>query len=555
MHNALIRGLHLVVAASLLATAMLITVLVVKKHRFDNCSMLFLTVLLTVNAVHRLIVGFNSESVVLFLVVVLINVVTGLLTVVEFLKLVCTASHKGDSGIKSNTDLFKCLTDHVLIVNRTTYKVLYSNDSLVLINTDFFSLVHAIDVCVIEHMLHNTTEVTCRIRLLDEHYTMYSCTSKEGVYNDFDVHYISLRDAQHRIDCSNALFVKQMQMSAIKNNSTLVTGLSHELITPLSIFEMSVSNNDLSSTKSPLLFLNYLIKRTIDSCRVLNGEILHPQMTFHAIDRIVAHVKESLIFFPTSVQLDVTNAVDSTIGVILCDFEWICSILISLIVNALENTTFGTVDLIITNDEQHICFEIVDSGSGIDENLIEYLFQPFSKLCTKSSHGIGLGLYNVSWRARLMFGFYGIKANAGGGCVFWVNLPLKTQDLQPVIDTVKSSNFDIKILVADDTITFRRLLVMKLKKLGYTNISQSENGGQALALLKAERFDLALIDFHMPILNGDEVIDEYLKDADADTTMMLLISADCLSVDLQQKFHCLKKPINFIILQNLISNI
>ncbi len=64
------------------------------------------------------------------------------------------------------------------------------------------------------------------------------------------------------------------------------------------------------------------------------------------------------------------------------------------------------------------------------------------------------------------------------------------------------SHKDIKILVVDDLVTMRDLLITSLNKLGFFNIDQVEDGDVALKFLLKEDFDLLITDWKMPNMTG-----------------------------------------------------
>ena len=65
----------------------------------------------------------------------------------------------------------------------------------------------------------------------------------------------------------------------------------------------------------------------------------------------------------------------------------------------------------------------------------------------------------------------------------------------------------MKVLVADDSPTQRRIIVQMLKRIGYTDVTEAENGQEALrALQKQSDFGLLLTDWNMPIMNGLELV-------------------------------------------------
>lgn len=71
-----------------------------------------------------------------------------------------------------------------------------------------------------------------------------------------------------------------------------------------------------------------------------------------------------------------------------------------------------------------------------------------------------------------------------------------------------------KILVVDDFSTMRRIIKGMLLGLGFINIHEANDGSTALQKIKAEKFDLVLTDWNMPIMSGLDMIKEVRADKD-----------------------------------------
>lgn len=64
----------------------------------------------------------------------------------------------------------------------------------------------------------------------------------------------------------------------------------------------------------------------------------------------------------------------------------------------------------------------------------------------------------------------------------------------------------MKLLVVDDSPTMRRIVVQMLKRIGYADIVEANDGKEALERLKAEGdFDMLVTDWNMPVMNGMEL--------------------------------------------------
>jgi serine phosphatase RsbU (regulator of sigma subunit) len=82
-----------------------------------------------------------------------------------------------------------------------------------------------------------------------------------------------------------------------------------------------------------------------------------------------------------------------------------------------------------------------------------------------------------------------------------------------------------RILVVDDIIDNRDVLVRRLQRLQLTDVAQAADGVEALRLLRAGSFDLVLLDVMMPNMNGIEVLETMKAEGLLDSTPVLMISA------------------------------
>ncbi len=78
-------------------------------------------------------------------------------------------------------------------------------------------------------------------------------------------------------------------------------------------------------------------------------------------------------------------------------------------------------------------------------------------------------------------------------------------------------NLDMNVLVVDDFATMRRIIKNVLKQIGFTKISEADDGKSALKVLKDGTFDLVLCDWNMPEMPGIDLLrkvrsDDQLKD-------------------------------------------
>ncbi|MBM3121582.1 MAG: PAS domain S-box protein [Chloroflexi bacterium] len=152
-------------------------------------------------------------------------------------------------------------------------------------------------------------------------------------------------------------------------------------------------------------------------------------------------------------------------------------------------------------DWVRITFE--DSGSGIPEADLPYIFEPFYS--TKGSEGTGLGLAQVFGIIRQHDGFILAESPPQGGACFTIYLPRESGQAEeaapPDLEPLEQGRGEL-ILVVEDNVATRQALCEILEMLNYRPV-EAENGLRALEVLEARR-DIALVisDMVMPQMGG-----------------------------------------------------
>ncbi len=82
----------------------------------------------------------------------------------------------------------------------------------------------------------------------------------------------------------------------------------------------------------------------------------------------------------------------------------------------------------------------------------------------------------------------------------------------------------MRLLVVDDSSTMRRIIRNNLKAVGYDDVLEAENGEGALARLQAEKVDLVITDWNMPVMNGLELVSAMRKADALKQTPILMVT-------------------------------
>jgi PAS domain S-box-containing protein len=211
-------------------------------------------------------------------------------------------------------------------------------------------------------------------------------------------------------------------------------------------------------------------------------------------------------------------------------------ILVNLVSNSVKFTATGEVVLTVQpfsdgTETQHIHFAVHDTGCGIPADRLERLFQSFSQVdasTTRNYGGTGLGLAISKRLTELMGGTIWVQSEIGMGSVFQFTIPRNVAPQQEGVPETGTNWSGKRILVVDDNATNRRILTTQLLKWELQPASAA-TPHEAIELLRQERFDLALIDFEMPDMNGVELA-RRLKDLGfVSGTRMILSSSSGIS--------------------------
>lgn len=146
---------------------------------------------------------------------------------------------------------------------------------------------------------------------------------------------------------------------------------------------------------------------------------------------------------------------------------------------------------------------VEDTGSGIPETDLPFVFEPF--FSTKGAEGTGLGLAQVFGIVRQHDGYILAESVAGASSRFTIYLPLETGEIvEPVLTELEplQQGQGETVLVVEDNVATRQALCEILEMLSYRTI-EAENGRRALEVLES-RHDIALVisDMVMPEMGG-----------------------------------------------------
>lgn len=370
---------------------------------------------------------------------------------------------------------------------------------------------------------------------------------------------------------------RERALEANEAKTQFLARMSHELRTPMNAI---VGLSDLVLERSTEEVNQKYLKIISDSSKNLLG-IINDILDYSKIeiqklnlykkqfnlDKMLHNIYELM-----SVNAEVKGVVlqvDKTCEFecdIIADESRITQILINLLSNAIKFTNKGKkVQLIVSVDKEDaenasITFQINDEGIGIEDSVLEKVFEPFHQADEKIGRqygGTGLGLAITKALVEIMGGKLEIKSAVGEGTSINVVLPIEVT-CTPLAKEEKITRIEnTKILVVDDMFPNRLLLKEVLETKGI-NVVEAENGREAIEILeKTDDIDLVLMDIQMPGLNGYQTTELIRKFNN--NISIIAVSADALQEHIEKALKSgmndyVTKPIDFDLLTRKIKD-
>jgi two-component system sensor histidine kinase/response regulator len=212
-------------------------------------------------------------------------------------------------------------------------------------------------------------------------------------------------------------------------------------------------------------------------------------------------------------------------------------ILVNLISNAIKFTASGEVTVRArlerdTESGRSVRVEVRDTGVGMTAEAQAKLFRPFSQVdasTTRQHGGTGLGLAICQQLVHRMGGEIGVESSPGVGSTFWFTLRLDRAVGRDRSADVDARLLGLRVLAVDDSATNREILRVQLAAAGM-RCDAASSGEGALALLEAaaergEPYVLAILDHHMPAMDGCELARRIKADARIASVRLVMLGS------------------------------
>ncbi len=336
-----------------------------------------------------------------------------------------------------------------------------------------------------------------------------------------------------------------------------LANMSHEIRTPMNavigmthlLYETNPSDAQkeyLDSLRFSADSLMGIITNILDLSKIEAGEIEFEQRTFN-LPELLKSLQQTFQFKVREKPISVVLEIDSNIkNHFIGDSVRLTQILTNLLGNSSKFTEKGTIGvrtkiLASTKDQYILQFQIHDTGIGIEKKNIGKIFENFKQAeigITRKFGGTGLGLTIVKQLIELQGGSIEVQSKKGQGSVFTIVMPFKNSGIllselsmkEEMVSNAAEILKSIELLVVEDNIMNQKL-IKRILELWECPHEIASNGVHALEFTKKKKYDLILMDIHMPEMDGCETtinIRSDLNNINHETPIIALTAAALL---------------------------
>ena len=398
------------------------------------------------------------------------------------------------------------------------------------------------------------------------------CGELARVFNQMTENLKSSREQlEMTVDTLKTTQAQLIQSEKLSGIGEFVAGVAHELNNPLtSVMGFSELLKRADQDPQHQRFLEMIHKSALRCQKIVQSLLSfarrhQPERKLASLNELIEGAVEILQYQMRTGNIEVTTRLDRELPKAMVDSHQVQQVFLNIINNARQaieaHRPAGWVR--ITSERQgdraRVIFE--DSGPGIPEQNLLKVFDPF--FTTKDvGKGTGLGLSLCYGIIREHGGTITVRSKPGEGATFVIELPLVMNpdaaeqgsppaagtggNLSEMLAPSPRDGAGKKVLVIDDEEPILQMVSEALAEHGY-QVDTAADGETGLRRLTQTRYDLALCDWKMPGLNGQQVYERLRTTNPALSERLIFITGDVINDKAQSflrdcKKVCLTKP-------------
>jgi PAS domain S-box-containing protein len=380
-------------------------------------------------------------------------------------------------------------------------------------------------------------------------------TTLQNTLDELETYQTELED-RVRLRTAELAQARDLAESAARVKSEFLANMSHEIRTPMNAIvgltylalkaETSLRvRGYLQSIQRSSEHLLGIINDILDFSKIEAGK-LEIDMTDFDLERQLNNAVALVADNAAQKGLEIIIAVDDSVPPYLRgDPLRVGQILVNFTNNAVKFTEEGEITLRVTVDqmlhpdssqpEVLLRFAVTDTGIGIDGTKLSGLFHSFRQVdgsITRKFGGTGLGLAISKRLAELMGGTVGVESDPGRGSTFWFTarfgISTKGPEQLPVVQDLRVDLRGKRVLLVDDNDVAREVIQEILRSMSLDVVSAS-TGIEAVERVheagRTEPYDIVLLDWKMPGMDGIETARNIVETPGAEETLLLMMTA------------------------------
>ena len=392
-------------------------------------------------------------------------------------------------------------------------------------------------------------------RQMDGNHPIYVSLKASRMENDehFVILGITNVDAEMRDAVSKSEALAEALASAEQANkarSSFLASMSHEIRTPMNAIigldTLALKKGDLDAGTREYLekigdsarHLLSLINDILDMSHIESGHIALQQDAFSLrsmLEEIGSRIRQQCGEKGLAYECRISDQVpDSYIG----DEGKLRTVLTNILGNAVKFTEAGGIEMTVEQaasfeDRATLRFHVRDTGIGMDPEFIPRVFDAFAQedSGTKTRFGgTGLGLAITKRIVEIMNGSVSVESEKGAGTTFTVTVTLRTGGAQEADLDAQLDPGALRVLVVDDEPIDAEHARVVLEEVGI-QADICTSGQEALRVMeeqheKHQPYNLVLMDWNMPGMNGLETSEEIRRRFENESTVVVLTAYD-----------------------------